>query len=126
MMGAEAAAKLQERGLLEIAPLAYMRGRTLSDSFIILDEAQNTTSEQMKMFLTRLGAGSRAVVTGDVTQTDLPLGKQSGLLQALDVLRDIPEIAILELTHSDVVRHDLVQTVVKAYDTYERNRLGRN
>ncbi|MEA5016051.1 MAG: PhoH family protein [Candidatus Limiplasma sp.] len=126
MMGGEAAAKLQERGLLEIAPLAYMRGRTLSDSFIILDEAQNTTTEQMKMFLTRLGAGSRAVVTGDVTQTDLPFGKQSGLLQALDVLGGIPEIAIVHLTHSDVVRHDLVQTVVKAYEAYERNRLGRN
>ena len=126
MMGGEAAQKLQERGLLEIAPLAYMRGRTLSDSFIILDEAQNTTTEQMKMFLTRLGAGSKVVVTGDITQTDLPLGKQSGLLQALDVLSGIPEIAITRLTHSDVVRHDLVQTVVKAYESYERNRLGRN
>lgn len=126
MMGGEAAGKLQERGLLEIAPLAYMRGRTLSDSFIILDEAQNTTTEQMKMFLTRLGSGSRAVVTGDVTQTDLPYGKQSGLLQALDVLSGIPDIAIVHLTRADVVRHDLVQTVVKAYETYERNRLGRN
>lgn len=122
MMGSESYQKLQERGVLEVAPLAYMRGRTLSDSFIILDEAQNTTPEQMKMFLTRFGAGSRVVVTGDVTQTDLPMGKQSGLLQALDVLKDIPEIAIVKLGQSDVVRHDLVQMVVKAYETYERTR----
>ncbi|MDD3409466.1 MAG: PhoH family protein [Eubacteriales bacterium] len=122
MMGAEAYQRLQERGVLEVAPLAYMRGRTLSDSFIILDEAQNTTTEQMKMFLTRLGAGSRVVVTGDATQTDLPMGKQSGLLQAVDVLRDIPEIAIIRLTNTDVVRHDLVQTVVKAYEAYDRQR----
>ncbi len=126
MMGAEAYQRLQERGALEVAPLAYMRGRTLSDSFIILDEAQNTTTEQMKMFLTRLGAGSRAVVTGDTTQTDLTPGRQSGLLQALDVLKDIPEIATIHLTHTDVVRHDLVQTVVKAYEAYEKNRTGRN
>jgi len=119
MMGAESYAKLQERGVLEVAPLAYMRGRTLSDSFIILDEAQNTTPEQMKMFLTRFGAGSRVVVTGDATQTDLPMGKQSGLLQAMEVLKDIPEIAIIKLNQSDVVRHDLVQTVVKAYENYE-------
>ena len=122
MMGAESYQRLQERGALEVAPLAYMRGRTLSDSFIILDEAQNTTPEQMKMFLTRFGAGSRVVVTGDATQTDLPYGKQSGLLQALEVLKDIPEIAIIRLSQSDVVRHDLVQTVVKAYEAYERNR----
>ncbi|MCL1855846.1 MAG: PhoH family protein, partial [Clostridia bacterium] len=126
MMGAEAVQRLQERGVLEIAPLAYMRGRTLSDSFIVLDEAQNTTSEQMKMFLTRLGTGSRAVVTGDVTQTDLPAGKQSGLLHALDVLCDISEIATIRLNHTDVVRHDLVQTVVKAYEAYERDHWGRN
>ena len=124
MMGSESYQKLQERGVLEVAPLAYMRGRTLSDSFIILDEAQNTTPEQMKMFLTRFGAGSRVVVTGDTTQTDLPMGKQSGLLQALDVLKDIPEIAIVKLGQSDVVRHDLVQTVVKAYETYEKTRRG--
>ena len=110
--------------MLEVAPLAYMRGRTLSDSFIILDEAQNTTPEQMKMFLTRFGAGSRVVVTGDVTQTDLPPGKQSGLTQALEVLRGIPEIAIVTLDRSDVVRHDLVQTVVRAYETYESTRKG--
>ena len=122
MMGAESYQRLQERGALEVAPLAYMRGRTLSDSFIILDEAQNTTPEQMKMFLTRFGAGSRVVVTGDATQTDLPYGKQSGLLQALEVFKEIPEIAIVRLSQSDVVRHDLVQTVVKAYEAYERNR----
>ena len=122
MMGAESYQRLQERGALEVAPLAYMRGRTLSDSFIILDEAQNTTPEQMKMFLTRFGAGSRVVVTGDATQTDLPYGKQSGLLQALEVLKEIPEIAIVRLSQSDVVRHDLVQTVVKAYEAYESNR----
>ena len=122
MMGAESYQRLQERGALEVAPLSYMRGRTLSDSFIILDEAQNTTPEQMKMFLTRFGAGSRVVVTGDATQTDLPYGKQSGLLQALEVLKEIPEIAIVRLSQSDVVRHDLVQTVVKAYEAYERNR----
>lgn len=122
MMGAESYQRLQERGALEVAPLAYMRGRTLSDNFIILDEAQNTTPEQMKMFLTRFGAGSRVVVTGDATQTDLPYGKQSGLLQALEVLKEIPEIAIVRLSQSDVVRHDLVQTVVKAYEAYERNR----
>lgn len=124
MMGAESYQRLQERGVLEVAPLAYMRGRTLSDSFIILDEAQNTTPEQMKMFLTRFGAGSRVVVTGDVTQTDLPPGKQSGLTQALEVLGGIPEIAIVTLDRSDVVRHDLVQTVVRAYETYESTRKG--
>ena len=124
MMGAESYQRLQERGALEVAPLAYMRGRTLSDSFIILDEAQNTTPEQMKMFLTRFGAGSRVVVTGDATQTDLPYGKQSGLLEALEVLKDIPEIAIVHLNESDVVRHDLVQRVVKAYETYQRKAGG--
>ena len=126
MMGAESYQRLQERGALEVAPLAYMRGRTLADSFIILDEAQNTTPEQMKMFLTRFGSGSKVVITGDDTQTDLPIGKQSGLLQAVQVLNNVPEIAIVKLTHSDVVRHDLVQTIVKAYETYERDRIGRN
>ena len=120
MMGAESYQRLQERGILEVAPLAYMRGRTLSDSFIILDEAQNTTPEQMKMFLTRFGAGSRVVVTGDLTQTDLAPGKQSGLYQATEVLKNIPEIAIVHLSQADVVRHDLVQTVVKAYENYEK------
>ena len=119
MMGAESYQRLQERGVLEVAPLAYMRGRTLSDSFIILDEAQNTTPEQMKMFLTRFGAGSRVVVTGDITQTDLPAGRQSGLKQALEVLRDVPGIAMVALDQSDVVRHDLVQAIVRAYESYE-------
>jgi phosphate starvation-inducible PhoH-like protein len=126
MMGADAYQRLTERGVLEVAPLAYMRGRTLSESFIILDEAQNTTPEQMKMFLTRFGAGSKVVVTGDDTQTDLPFGKQSGLLQAVQVLASIPEIAVVRLTNADVVRHDLVQTVVKAYESFERKRMGRN
>ena len=95
-----------------------MRGRTLNDAFIILDEAQNTTREQMKMFLTRLGFGSRAAITGDITQTDLPYGKKSGLAEAIEILKDIPEIGMVHLTHKDVVRHELVQTIVKAYDAY--------
>ena len=117
-MGVDSYQKLVERGVVEVAPLAYMRGRTLSDSFIILDEAQNTTSEQMKMFLTRLGFNSKVVVTGDVTQTDLPFGKRSGLAEALDILGDIPEIGIVRLTSKDVVRHELVQRIVDAYDAY--------
>ena len=126
MMGADSYQRLQERGILEIAPLAYMRGRTLSDSFIILDEAQNTTPEQMKMFLTRMGSGAHAVVTGDVTQTDLPTGKQSGLIQAMTVLRDIQSIGMVKLDHSDVVRHDMVQTIVKAYEKHEEALVRRN
>ena len=117
-MGVDSYQKLVERGTVEVAPLAYMRGRTLHDSFIILDEAQNTTSEQMKMFLTRLGFGSKVVVTGDVTQTDLPYGKRSGLAEALEVLKDIPEIGIIHLTSKDVVRHELVQRIVDAYDAH--------
>lgn len=117
-MGVDSYQKLLERGVVEVAPLAYMRGRTLSDSFIILDEAQNTTSEQMKMFLTRLGFRSKVVVTGDITQTDLPYGKKSGLAEAIEILKDIPEIGMVHLTHKDVVRHELVQTIVKAYDAY--------
>lgn len=117
-MGVDAYQKLLERGTVEVAPLAYMRGRTLSDSFIILDEAQNTTSEQMKMFLTRLGFGSRVVVTGDITQTDLPAGKKSGLAEAIEILKDVSEIGIVHLTHQDVVRHELVQKIVQAYDAY--------
>ena len=117
-MGVDSYQKLVERGVVEVAPLAYMRGRTLSDSFIILDEAQNTTSEQMKMFLTRLGFNSKVVVTGDVTQTDLPFGKRSGLAEALDILQDIPEIGIVRLTSKDVVRHELVQRIVDAYDAH--------
>ena len=117
-MGVDSYQKLVERGVVEVAPLAYMRGRTLSDSFIILDEAQNTTSEQMKMFLTRLGFNSKVVVTGDVTQTDLPYGKRSGLAEALEILKDIPEIGMIRLTSKDVVRHELVQRIVDAYDRH--------
>jgi len=120
MLGFEAYQRLVERGTVEVAPLAYMRGRTLSDAFIILDEAQNTTSEQMKMFLTRMGAGSRMVITGDVTQIDLPANKKSGLVEALDVLRDVKDIGIVELTHRDVVRHELVQNIVRAYERHAR------
>lgn len=120
-MGVDSYQKLLERGIVEVAPLAYMRGRTLSDSFIILDEAQNTTSEQMKMFLTRLGFNSKIVVTGDVTQTDLPTGKKSGLTEALEVLKDIPEIGMVNLTAKDVVRHELVQKIVEAYDQKSKN-----
>jgi phosphate starvation-inducible PhoH-like protein len=124
MFGAETYQKHIERGTIEIAPLAYMRGRTLDDSFIILDEAQNTTPEQMKMFLTRLGAGSRAIITGDITQVDLPFGKKSGLTEAMKILRGIDDIAIHEFNERDVVRHRLVQKIVIAYDKYEReNRI---
>ena len=118
MMGVDAYQRLLERGAVEVAPLAYMRGRTLNDAFIILDEAQNTTSEQMKMFLTRMGMGSKMVITGDVTQIDLPTGKRSGLVEALEVLRDVPDIGIVQLTHRDVVRHELVQAIVKAYEKH--------
>ena len=116
MMGAEIFQKCQERGDIEVAPLAYMRGRTLDDSFIILDEAQNTTNEQMKMFLTRLGFNSKAVVTGDITQIDLPDGKRSGLKDAVKVLKNVDDIAIHYLTGRDVVRHRLVQEIIKAYE----------
>ena len=118
MLGLEAYQRLVERGAIEVAPLAYMRGRTLNDAFIILDEAQNTTSEQMKMFLTRMGMGSKMVITGDVTQIDLPIGKKSGLVEALEVLKGIENIGIVRLTHRDVVRHELVQAIVKAYEKY--------
>ena len=116
MLGAETYNKYLERGNIEVAPLAYMRGRTLDDSFIILDEAQNTTPEQMKMFLTRMGVGSKVVVTGDVTQIDLPDKVRSGLIDALHVLRDVEGIAQVRLTEKDVVRHRLVQQIVKAYE----------
>ena len=102
-----------------------MRGRTLQDSFIILDEAQNTTPEQMKMFLTRFGYGSKVVVTGDITQVDLPGGKKSGLVEAVEVLKNMDDIAVVTLTHRDVVRHELVQAIVKAYDKFERRQAGR-
>lgn len=116
MLGQESFAKHLEKGIIEIAPLAYMRGRTLDDAFIILDEAQNTTHEQMKMFLTRLGNNSKAIVTGDVTQIDLPYIKKSGLVEALSILDDIPGIEIFRFTHKDVVRHPLVQKIILAYE----------
>ncbi len=119
MLGAETYQKYLERGNIEVAPLAYMRGRTLDDSFIILDEAQNTSREQMKMFLTRLGFGSKIVITGDVTQIDLPDGKPSGLKEALRVLRDVEGVGICALTNDDVVRHIMVQRIVEAYERYE-------
>ena len=121
LMGADSYLRLAERGTVEVAPLAFMRGRTLSDAFIILDEAQNATSEQMKMFLTRLGANSRCIVTGDVYQTDLPKDKKSGLVEAVNVLRNVEGVAIVELTARDVVRHELVQRIVQAYEKYEKN-----
>ncbi|MEG1605840.1 MAG: PhoH family protein [Clostridia bacterium] len=120
MMGAEGYARLLERGAVEVAPLAYMRGRTLNDAFIILDEAQNTTSEQMKMFLTRMGEGSKMVITGDITQIDLPAGKTSGLVEAIEVLAGVPDIGIVQLTHRDVVRHELVQAIVRAYERHAK------
>ncbi len=126
MLGAESYQKHIERGTIEIAPLAYMRGRTLDDSFIILDEAQNTTPEQMKMFLTRLGFNSKAVVTGDITQTDLPAGARSGLVEAMKILHGIEGIAIHEFTERDVVRHKLVQRIILAYEKYEREKKAKN
>lgn len=122
MMGAETYQKLIERSSIEIAPLAYMRGRTLDDSFIILDEAQNTTPEQMKMFLTRLGFNSKAIITGDITQVDLPDGKKSGLVEASRILKNIEGISINTFTQADVVRHQLVQKIIKAYEKYEKNK----
>ena len=121
MLGAETYQKYLERGNIEVAPLAYMRGRTLDDSFIILDEAQNTTREQMKMFLTRLGFGSKIVITGDITQIDLPSDKVSGLKDAVRILDNVPDIAICRLTASDVVRHALVQRIIAAYETTEHS-----
>jgi phosphate starvation-inducible PhoH-like protein len=120
MMEAEKAGKLVERGIIEIAPLAFMRGRTLNDSFVILDEAQNTTSEQMKMYLTRLGFNSKTVITGDITQIDLPAGKASGLIEAERILSDIEGIKFIYFSEKDVVRHKLVQEIVKAYERYEK------
>ncbi len=122
MIGAETFQRYLERGVIEIAPLAYMRGRTLDDSFIILDEAQNTTPEQMKMFLTRLGSGSKAVVTGDITQTDLPRGVRSGLIEAMHILEGIEDIAVHRFTERDVVRHRLVQKIIAAYERFEKER----
>jgi phosphate starvation-inducible PhoH-like protein len=125
MMGFDRVGRFIERHVIEIAPLAFMRGRTLNESFVILDEAQNTTPEQMKMFLTRIGFGSRAVVTGDVTQTDLPRGKESGLRHVTRVLRDVPGIEFVFFTAEDVVRHPLVQKIVAAYEREESGNDGK-
>ena len=124
MLGADTYQKYLERGNIEVAPLAYMRGRTLDDSFIILDEAQNTSREQMKMFLTRIGFGSKVVITGDITQIDLPEDKTSGLKVAMKVLDGIEDIAICQLTGSDVVRHRLVQKIIEAYEVYDKKKPG--
>jgi phosphate starvation-inducible PhoH-like protein len=122
ILGQETYVKYREKGIIEIAPLAYMRGRTLDDSFIILDEAQNCTPEQMKMFLTRLGFGSKAVITGDITQVDLPRGKTSGLIQIQKVLKGVEGIGFCYLHESDVVRHPLVQRIIQAYDVYDKSQ----
>jgi phosphate starvation-inducible PhoH-like protein len=122
ILGVETFQRYMEKGIIEVAPLAYMRGRTLDDSFIILDEAQNTTSEQMKMFLTRLGFGSKAVITGDVTQVDLPKGVYSGLEEVQLILKGIEGIEFIYLTDKDVVRHEVVQKIIKAYERYEESR----
>ena len=124
MMEVDRVERLLERGTVEIAPLAFMRGRTLNDSFVILDEAQNTTSEQMKMFLTRLGFGSKAVVTGDVTQIDLPNARTSGLVEALKVVSQVEGIAFIHFDDKDVVRHRLVQQIVKAYEAFSQGGVG--
>ncbi|MGB0514403.1 MAG: PhoH family protein, partial [Wenzhouxiangellaceae bacterium] len=121
MLGFETVAKLQERNVIEIAPLAYMRGRTLNDAYVILDEAQNTTPEQMKMFLTRIGFGSRAVITGDLTQIDLPPRSLSGLKQAIGLLREVEGVAMTFFDARDVVRHPIVRRIVEAYDQADQN-----
>src|SRR5438094_1101865 len=125
LMPPERFARSQERAEIEIAPLAFMRGRTLNEAFIILDEAQNTTPQQMKMFLTRIGYGSQAVVTGDITQIDLPTGAPSGLIVAREILKGVSGIGFAEFTHRDVVRHELVTRIVKAYDAYEKQQAGK-
>jgi phosphate starvation-inducible PhoH-like protein len=126
MMESEKAMRLMERGVIEVAPLAFMRGRTLNDAFVILDEAQNTTSEQMKMFLTRLGFGSKAVVTGDITQIDLPTPRMSGLVEALKIVRDVEGIGFVYFDDKDVVRHKLVQQIVKAYEAFTNGSTRKN
>jgi phosphate starvation-inducible PhoH-like protein len=125
MVDVERAERLIERGTIEIAPIAFMRGRTLNDAFVILDEAQNTTTEQMKMFLTRLGFGSKAVVTGDITQIDLPTGRLSGLVEATKVVASIDGISFVYFDERDVVRHKLVQQIVKAYETFTTGKGGQ-
>ena len=122
MIGTESYNSYVEKGLIEVAPLAYMRGRTLDNSYIILDEAQNTTPEQMKMFLTRIGFGSCAVITGDITQIDLPDGKRSGLKEAIKILSDVEDLAFCYFSHKDVVRHPLVQRIIQAYEKYDAKR----
>jgi phosphate starvation-inducible PhoH-like protein len=122
MVPIEKVGRLLERGVIEVAPLAFMRGRTLNDSFVILDEAQNTTAEQMKMFLTRLGFDSKAVVTGDVTQIDLPTDKPSGLVEVMQIVRDVEGIGFMRFTQADVVRHPLVQSIIRAYEEHEAGR----
>ena len=127
LMGPDNVARNKEKGLIEIIPLAYMRGRTLDDAFIILDEAQNTTLEQMKMFLTRMGFGSKMVINGDITQIDLPRDKKSGLINAIQILKNIDDISIVNLTYKDVVRHELVQKIINAYEHAEsRKKVNRN
>lgn len=121
-LGVELYQKFMERGIIEIAPLAYMRGRTLENAFVILDEAQNTTDKQMKMFLTRLGFGSRMVITGDISQVDLPRGVKSGLKEAAEVLQDVPGVGIVRLQPLDVIRHEVVARIIRAYDAYEKNK----
>jgi phosphate starvation-inducible PhoH-like protein len=124
MMESERVSRLLEMGTIEIAPLAFMRGRTLNDSFIVLDEAQNTTSEQMKMFLTRLGFSSKAVITGDITQVDLPAGKVSGLIEVQSIVKEVEGIKFVYLTEEDVIRHELVQRVIRAYESYQQSSGG--
>ena len=126
MMDTEKATRLLERGTIEVAPIAFMRGRTLNDAFVILDEAQNTTSEQMKMFLTRLGFGSKAVVTGDITQIDLPNARMSGLVEALKIVKDVEGIGFVYFDDKDVVRHKLVQQIVKAYEAFTNGGSRKN
>ena len=122
ILGKEAATRLKEKDIIEVVPLAYMRGRTLDEAFIILDEAQNTTQEQMKMFLTRMGFGSKVVVTGDVTQVDLPKGKKSGLIEASRILKNVKGVDFCRLNDLDVVRHEMVKRIIKAYDNYYKRR----
>ncbi len=125
MMGVDRYAQLSERGVIEVAPMAYMRGRSLNDAFVILDEAQNTTVEQMKMFLTRLGMGSKMVITGDVTQIDLPPGKRSGLVDAVEVLHGVEDLGIIQLNARDVVRHKLVKNIIRAYEKREKKKVSK-
>ena len=126
MLDADKLERLLEKGIIEVAPLAFMRGRTLNDSFVILDEAQNTTSEQMKMFLTRLGFNSKAVITGDITQIDLPTGKKSGLIEAMEICGRIPGISIIQFGEKDVVRHNLVQQIIRAYEEHDATQSQRS